>query len=72
MIAIIYQNGEQINRIVADEAFAASYCAENGYTYELEPDPEPVPEEPQYTDLQLLAQQVTDLELMVLGGGSSV
>lgn len=36
------------------------------------PEPEPGPEEPQYTDLQLLAQQVTDLELMVLGGVSNV
>lgn len=36
------------------------------------PEPEPGPEEPQYTDLQLLAQQVTDLELMVLGGERNV
>lgn len=36
------------------------------------PEPEPGPEEPQYTDLQLLAQQVTDLELRMLGGGSNV
>lgn len=36
------------------------------------PEPEPGPEEPQYTDLQLLAQQVTDLELMVLGGDRNV
>lgn len=36
------------------------------------PEPEPGSEEPQYSDLQLLAQQVTDLELMVLGGGSNV
>lgn len=32
------------------------------------PEPEPVPAEPQYTELQLLGQQVTDLELMVLEG----
>ena len=36
------------------------------------PEPEPGPAEPQYTDLQLLAQQVTDLELMMLGGGGNV
>lgn len=36
------------------------------------PEPEPGPEGPQYTDLQLLAQQVTDLELMVLGGVNNV
>lgn len=36
------------------------------------PEPEPGSEAPQYSDLQLLAQQVTDLELMVLGGVSNV
>lgn len=46
MIAIIYKDGKQINRIVADEAFASAYCAENGYTYEMEPDP-PKPPEPE-------------------------
>lgn len=49
--------------------------AKNGVVTALTPGevPEPAPEpEPQYTDLQLLAQQVTDLELMVLGGGSNV
>lgn len=39
MVAVIYKNGEQINRIVADEEFAAAYCAEKGYTYTMEPDP---------------------------------
>lgn len=32
------------------------------------PLPIPEPEKPQYTELQLLAQQITELELMVLGG----
>jgi len=38
------------------------------------PRPEPEPEEaaPRYTELQLLGQQVTDLELMVLGGERNV
>lgn len=41
----IFQNGEQINTIVADEAFVSAYCAEHGYTYEaVEPEPEPTPE----------------------------
>lgn len=40
----IFENGELINRIVADEEFASWYCARNGYTYELEPEPEPDPE----------------------------
>ena len=38
----IYENGQLINTIVADEAFVSAYCAENGYTYEaVEPTPEP-------------------------------
>lgn len=49
MIAVIKKNGEEINRIVADEAFAADYCAKNGYTYVMEADtPAPEPE-PAYT-----------------------
>lgn len=37
------------------------------------PIPEPeTPAQPKYTELQLLAQQVTDLELMMLGGGRNV
>lgn len=46
MICTLYSNGEEINRIVADEAFCKMYCAENGYTYEMEPEPEPVPTPP--------------------------
>lgn len=40
----IYNNGELINTIIADEAFCAAYCAKYGYTYEddiIEPPPEP-------------------------------
>lgn len=33
------------------------------------PVPEPEPVEPKYTELQLLGQQLTDLELLLLGGG---
>ena len=48
----IFQNGEQINTIVADEYFISAYCAENGYTYEaVEPTPEP---EPEPTDTEVL------------------
>lgn len=36
------------------------------------PEPDPGQDEPQYTEIQLLAQQVTDLELMVLGGENNV
>ena len=44
----IYENGQLINTIVADESFVSAYCAENGYTYEAvtpEPVPEPAPTE---------------------------
>lgn len=41
---IIYKNGEEINTIVAEPDFIEPYCAENGYTYAVRPDPEPVPE----------------------------
>lgn len=46
MIYLIFENGAEINRIVADEDFCRDYCAENGYTYELEPEPAPAPPEP--------------------------
>ena len=43
---IIFQDGNEINTIVADEAFCSKYCEQNGYTYELmsEPEPDPIPE----------------------------
>ena len=69
MIANIYKDGEYINRIVANEDFAKSYCEDNGYTYTMEEETEPVPQpkpEPQYTELQLMGQQLTDLELLVM------
>lgn len=48
----IYENGQLINTIVADEAFVTSYCKDNGYTYEaVEPTPEP---EPEPTDTEVL------------------
>lgn len=66
MVAVIFKDGKKINRIVADEDFAAAYCAENGYTYTMEPDPPPPPEpEPVYTETQILGQQLTDLELLL-------
>lgn len=40
----IFQDGNEINTIVADEDFCSTYCERNGYTYELMPMPEP--EEP--------------------------
>ena len=47
----IFENGEEINVIIASEEFVADYCERNGYTFEEaqlptppEPDPEPEPE----------------------------
>lgn len=30
---LIFENGVQVDTIVADEAFVETYCKENGYTY---------------------------------------
>ena len=42
----IFNNGEHINTIIADEDFITIYCEKNGYTFEAEilPEPEPQPE----------------------------
>lgn len=34
MIYIIYENGKEINRIIADEDFCKKYCDEMDYEYE--------------------------------------
>lgn len=50
----IFENGEQINTIIADEAFCKSYCDKHGYTYEeeiIEPIPEPEEEPDVYDEL---------------------
>lgn len=57
MIAVIWKNGQELNRIVSDEAFAADYCSRTGCTYTMEetPEPEPVPEpEERYTAEDML------------------
>ena len=55
MIYKIFENGDEINRIIADSEFVENYCAENGYTYEVEPEPdietEPTAEEILYAML---------------------
>lgn len=43
----IYNNGNKINTIVADEEFCKSYCERNSYTYELIEEPEIPPVEPE-------------------------
>ena len=46
----VLKNGEEINTIVADKAFAMIYAEMNGYTMEEMPEPEPVPEAEPTTD----------------------
>ena len=69
----IFENGKEINRIVADEDFVVPYCERNGYTYELEVPPEP-PEpqpEPPTTEERLAAVESAMLALM-MGGNELV
>lgn len=63
----IFDNkGDIVNRIVADEAFAESYCAANGYTFSAErPEPEPEPEAPP-TELEQLR---ADIDFLAALGG---
>ena len=49
---IIDSNSKTINTIVADEEFIKAYTAENGWTYELIPEPEPQPPEPPQPSLE--------------------
>lgn len=53
---IIFKDGEEVNRIVADEDFCKRYYSADGYSYEPEP-PAPVwePVEPEPTAEQVLA-----------------
>ena len=69
----IYENGEHINTIVADEEWLKGYCERNGYAYELEvpPDPpEPQPEPPT-TEERVSALESAMLALM-MGGNELV
>ena len=50
----IFENGEHINTICADEAFVIAYCALYGYTYEVVPEPHVEPEEPEPTIEELI------------------
>lgn len=52
---IIFKDGEEVNRIVADEAFCQRYYGKAGYSYEQappQPEPEPEPEPPTVEELQ--------------------
>lgn len=58
---IIFKDGVEENRIVADEEFCEQYYSKDGYSYELEPprpEPEPLESEPS-------AEQLLDV---LLGG----
>lgn len=63
MVYIIYKDGEEVNRIVADEAFCQQYYSEDGYSYEAAP-PEPEPEpEPAPVSAPPTADQILDVLL---------
>lgn len=69
MIYKIYKDGELVNRIVADEDFCRGNYSEDGYSYELEPEPpsedEPTPEEQNArlrAQVAMLQEQQTFLE----------
>ena len=60
----IYENGEEINTIVADEAFVTAYCAKNSYTFEeYQMPPEPIPA-PEATQLDIIEAQVAYTAMM--------
>lgn len=58
MIYRILQQAEIVNTVEADELFVAQYCAQNGYTYELEERAESGPE----VQLPTLEERVGTLE----------
>lgn len=62
----IFENGEEINTIVADEEFVAAYCEENGFSYQAEPLPVPEPE-PELTTEQRVTELEEALELLLSG-----
>lgn len=62
----LFKDGEEINRIVADETFVKEYCPAHGYTYELEPSPEPAdPPEPELTEQEATDAMLVDHELRI-------
>ena len=60
----IFKDGEEINTIVADEAFVTAYCAKNSYTFEeYQMPPEPIPA-PEATQLDIIEAQVAYTAMM--------
>lgn len=71
----VLKDGEEINTIVADKAFAMIYAEMNGYTVEEMPEPEPVPEaeptptiEERVTTLEERNAEMTEALDMILSG----
>lgn len=62
MLYKILKEGEQINTIVADEAFVTAYCEENGYTFEELEETEPVAPEPAAPTVE---EQLAELQSQV-------
>lgn len=53
---IIFKDGVEENRILADEEFCRTYYSADGYSYQRAPDPEPAPKpEPEPTAEEILA-----------------
>lgn len=69
---IIFKDGAEVNRIVADEAFCRRYYSKGGYSFqEVLPEPEPEPVDPEPTEAEDTAAMLVDheyrLTLMELG-----
>ena len=65
MIWKLFKDGELVNTIVADKAFAMIYAEEMGYTAELVGDePQPVEPEEEPTQLDRIEAQVTYTAMM--------
>ena len=58
----VLKDGEVVNTIVADKAFAMIYAEMNGYTVEEMPEPDPVEEQP--SQLDIIEAQVTYTAMM--------
>lgn len=59
------KDGNEVNRIVASEEFAASYCDKNGYKYEKLSEPEqPKEQETKPTQLDRIEAQVVYTAMM--------
>lgn len=69
MTYIIYKDGIEENRIVADEDFCERYYSHDGYSYEKEP-PAPAPEPEPYvpTTEERLAAVESAMLAMMIGG----